>query len=84
MRKQDVTTLGLAHTAFNARNARAARLIEPLRPAPDFEQAIELSHAVVLSERWTVQPDLQYIRHPGGSPAMRNAFVALVRATCSF
>jgi porin len=36
-------------------------------PVRDFETAIELTYQWVLQDGWYIQPDLQYIIHPGGN-----------------
>jgi porin len=36
-------------------------------PIRDFEAAIELTYQWQLANNWLVQPDLQYILHPGGN-----------------
>ncbi len=35
-------------------------------PAPDFESALEISYQAQLASWWIVQPDVQWIIHPGG------------------
>jgi len=59
-------------------------------PVRDFEAAIEVTYQAKIVEGWSVQPDVQYIVHPGGHEAnpldptdrmpMRNAFVAGARS----
>lgn len=63
-------------------------------PIRDYEAALEFTYSARLTQRWTVQPDLQFIFHPGGNisnPAdpsgtvpIRNAVVVGVRTTVSF
>ena len=36
-------------------------------PIRNYEAAIELTYQVQLGPNWSVQPDLQYIVHPGGN-----------------
>jgi porin len=38
-------------------------------PVRDFEAAIEFTYQVPITESWFVQPDVQYIVHPGGNVA---------------
>jgi porin len=83
-RPQDVAALGLAHARFSRRFADGVRLADPAATTPDFEQVIELSYTVALNENLTIQPDLQFIRHPGGSAAQRNALVFLLRLNRSY
>ena len=35
-------------------------------PIRDFEGAVELTYQIQLGDNWSVQPDLQYVIHPGG------------------
>jgi porin len=63
-------------------------------PIQDFEAAIELTYQVKLAGNWSVQPDVQYIVHPGGNisdpgaanPASRipNALVLGLRTMLKF
>ncbi len=39
------------------------------KPIQDFEAAIELTYQFQLAKNWTLQPDFQYIVHPGGNIA---------------
>ena len=58
----------------------------------DYELVLEASYAAQIAPWWIVQPDLQYIVHPGGNvpnPAnpyatIGNAFIAGVRSTVKF
>lgn len=63
-------------------------------PVRDFEVAIELTYQWKLAENWFIQPDLQYILHPGGNipnpldpsstSPIPNALVFGMRATMKF
>jgi porin len=63
-------------------------------PIRDFESAIELNYRAQMSRGWTLQPDLQYVVHPGGRIAnpmtpgstapIGNALVAGLRVTIHF
>lgn len=83
-RPGDVLTLGYAHARFGRDAIAAARRAAPADPAPDFESVIELGYAAAVSEHLTLQPHLQFIRHPGGSPAQGDALVLLLRVTASY
>lgn len=50
----------------------------------DGETAIELTYAAQLSPSFAVQPDLQYILHPGALQARRNAFVIGLRGEVTY
>jgi len=64
--------IAIAH----ARLGSAARAVEPLRRA---ETAIELSYARRIHPRIMVQPDIQYVVHPGWRAARGNAVIAGMR-----
>ncbi len=49
----------------------------------DWEVAIELTWRARLTSQLWIQPDLQYIVHPGGDPEVENALVLGLRATIS-
>lgn len=83
-RPDDVAAVGFAHAAFSSRAAATARLLDPTAPALDHEQALELSYTISLNERVSLKPDLQYIRHPGGSRAQRDALLVMLRVNAEF
>jgi porin len=63
-------------------------------PIPDYETTIELTYRMQLAPNWLLQPDLQYIVHPGGNvanprdptgaTAIPNAFVVGLRTILKF
>lgn len=83
-RPQDQFALGFAHAHHSSDYCRAVREADPTSPDPDFEQVIELSYCIQLTEKVTLQPDLQFVRHPGGSRQHDDAVVLLVRARVQF
>jgi porin len=83
-RASDVTALGFVHANFSPRYAAHVHATDRASPKPDFEQVVELNHNLVLNERFTLQPDLQFIRHPGGSSAQRDAAAFLLRLKTSY
>jgi porin len=50
----------------------------------DFEQVGELSYTIVLNDHLSLQPDLQYIRHPGSDPTRDNALLLMFRLSASY
>jgi porin len=50
----------------------------------DFEQVAELSYTIVLNDHLNLQPDLQYIRHPGSDSTRDNALLFLLRVSASY
>lgn len=62
-----------------------ARDLDPSAVARDFEEVWELSYRIKISDRFTVQPDLQQVRHPGGgSRQVADATVFLLRIASSY
>lgn len=61
-------------------------------PVHNYELALELTYKAVIIPGWTIQPDLQYIVHPGGGEAdpanlssrIPNAMVIGVRTSVTF
>jgi len=53
-------------------------------PGPSFEAVIELTHSIRLAPAIALQPDIQYVLHPGGSRQYGNALVAGFRAVVDF
>ncbi len=70
-RPDDVVGLGAAYgrispqtAAYNLDVAAIAGMPMPIR---DYEATIELTYQMQVAPNWAVQPDLQYIIHPGGN-----------------
>jgi porin len=53
-------------------------------PGPSFESVVELTYSIRLTPCISLQPDLQYVLHPGGSRQYGNALVAGFRAIVDF
>ncbi len=51
---------------------------------PDYEAIFEVTYRFQLAAWWTIQPDLQWVVHPGGSTAVGDALVLGVRSTVAF
>jgi porin len=70
-RPDDIVGIGLAYGRVSpqaaARDRDAAALAGMAMPVRDFEAALELTYQIQLADNWSVQPDLQYIVHPGGN-----------------
>jgi porin len=95
-RADDTLTFGVSYAKIS-RDAAALdqdtlALNGPPYPIRNEEVLFELSYQAQIAPWWTVQPDLQYIVHPGGNvpdPAnpnstVGNAFVADIRSTIKF
>jgi porin len=95
-RPNDVLTFGAAYADIS-RDASALdrdtlALNGPPFPIRDHEAVFEASYAIQIAPWWTLQPDLQYIIHPGGNVqdpsnpnrAVKDAFLGAVRSTIRF
>ncbi|HKK04491.1 MAG TPA: carbohydrate porin [Gammaproteobacteria bacterium] len=70
-RRHDIFTAGIAHAEIRGADAPG-------------ETSYELSYLINLHRFVTLQPDLQYIRHPSGRRDINNAVVALMRLHLEF
>jgi porin len=50
----------------------------------DYEAVIEVSYRAQLTAWWTLQPDFQYVMHPGGNREFDDAFVFSLFTTLRF
>ena len=73
-RERDSVGIAVFHAGFGG----PARRSDALRAG---ETAIEATWHVALGSRLGLQPDVQYIVHPGGIPGVRDAVVAGARLT---
>lgn len=75
-RPDDVLGLAFAYARVSPQAAAADRDMAALTGTPipirDYEAVIELSYRIQLARNWTMQPNLQYIIHPGGNVADPN------------
>jgi len=88
--------VGYAHVSSDLQElAKDARMLSPApAPVPDFEAVIELLYSVQIAPWWLLQPDAQYLFHPGGNTAhpgdptgvttVPDAFVLGIRSTFTF
>jgi len=94
-RADDVLTFGVAYAKISrdaAARDRDFAISEPPYPIRDKEVVFEVSYQAQIAPWWIVQPDLQYIVHPGGNApdpdnpnaTVGNAFVAGIRSTIKF
>jgi porin len=69
-RDNDTVGIGLSYEQVSAAQRDLTlderRLSGTLPPTPDFESALEISYQAQVASWWIVQPDLQWIIHPGG------------------
>jgi porin len=96
-REDDIVGIAFAYGAIGSDAAaldRDQRALTPGYPVRDYEGVAELTYRVQLAPWWTLQPDLQYILHPGGnvpSPVtplaakpVKNALMLGLRTTLKF
>jgi porin len=95
-RADDVLTFGAAYAGISRDAAALDRdtlaINGPPYPIRDYEFLFEVSYQAQIAPWWIVQPDLQYIVHPGGhvpdpnnpNAAIGNAFIAGIRSTIKF
>ena len=93
-REDDVLTFGAAYEKISRDLAALDQDMGPPTPVRNYEAVFELDYAMQIAPWWVLQPDLQYIVHPGGNvldpndPAgtatVKNAFVAGIRSTIKF
>jgi porin len=69
-RPDDAVGVALAFSRVSPRAAEYDRDLATLSGAPmpirDFEAVIELTYQARIDGRWSVQPNIQYVVHPGG------------------
>ena len=82
-RPQDVLAFGYVYGHFSSDFAANARLTSPGVPAPDFEQVVEANYEYVLREKVSLQPDIQWIMHTGGSQALKDSLLLSLRFNAS-
>jgi porin len=95
-RADDVFTLGMAYANIsNDASAldRDIQALAPPYPIRSHELVLEASYTIQVAPWWTIQPDLQYIVHPGGNVPdpfsidnrpVKDAFLGAVRTTIKF
>jgi len=95
-RDDDVLTFGVAYARISrdavALDQDTLAINGPPYPIRNEEVVFELSYQAQIAPWWIVQPDLQYIVHPGGNVpdpdnptlTVRNAFVVGLRSAIKF
>lgn len=88
---RDWDTFGVAFSYLELSDeiADAQRFINSFVPGAagvpvDYEAVLEVSYRAQLTAWWTLQPDLQYVMHPGGSKQLDNALVFSLFTTLRF
>lgn len=97
-RDTDILTLGVAYAQvssdLNAQDRETNNLNGTNAPVRNYEMTLEATYQIVLAPWWTLQPDIQYIIHPGGNvadpnvasgeQAIKNALVLGLRTSITF
>ena len=81
---RDADKLGIAFGYAQMGNQFASQGNASGLPGVGYEAVAELSYSMQLSPAVSIQPDLQYILHPGGSEQYGNALVVGMRAVVNF
>jgi hypothetical protein len=79
-RPDDVVGLGVIYARISRDFANA----QPDRALWGHETVVELTYKIAIARWWSLQPDVQYIVHPGGSTATPNAVVVGLRIDLLF
>ena len=79
---RDTLALGFEFLDISPRVAAAQRSIGVR--TQDYEAIIELTYQRALTPWCSIQPDIQYVIHPGGSSELGNALVVGLRTTITF
>ena len=82
-RDADRLGLGVACARVGGNTRRAERAAGSV-VISDYELVVEFSYEIAGGERWRLVPDLQWIRHPGGSRSLGDALVFGLRTRLSF
>jgi porin len=95
-RSEDLLTFGMAYRRISSSAAALDRDTISTSGAPypirNYEMQVELDYSAKIAPWWTLQADLQHIRHPGGrvpdpgnpNQIVKDAFVVGVRSTMRF
>src|SRR6185503_16438860 len=79
-RPADVLGIGFIYARISRDFAQA----QPDRPRWGYESVIEVTYKIAFAPWLSVQPDVQYILHPGGSTALPDATVVGIRLDVLF
>jgi porin len=94
-RADDTLTFGAAYIKISPDGValdRDTNALTPPYPLRNQEVVFEVSYAAQIAPWWTIQPDFQYIVHPGGNvlnpnnlaATIKNAAIVGVRSTIKF
>jgi porin len=81
---RDADKLGVSFAYARMSDYLRSKATEAGVPGASFESVAELTYSIRLAPSIALQPDLQYILHPGGTQQYGNALVVGVRAVVDF
>ena len=68
--------------------AKAQQLVNTVAPGTfspvDYEGLLEITYKAQIAAWWTLQPSVQWVIHPGGSQADRDAWAVVLMTTIRF
>lgn len=82
-RDDDALALGFAYVNVSE-DQRSAERTAGASVLSDYELAVELTYQINVTPWLGIQPDVQWIRHPGGSGALDDALVVGLRTRVTF
>lgn len=88
-RNDDAIGLGCVFVGASEDLRRRERDDRDIRGVPvdtfsDYELVLELTYTAWLTPWWTLQPDVQWVLHPGGSAAIEDAWIIGLRTGLTF
>ena len=85
-REEDIAGVGLVYARISddIRRRERVEFAGSGIPASDYEMVLEISYAFQVGEWLSIQPDFQWVQHPGGSRALPDALVFGLRTTILF
>jgi porin len=82
-RRNDVLAVGLAYAGIsdlaNDYEDGLKAIFPGYSPDQDYEAVLEVTYSIELTPFWSLQPDIQWVLHPGGSNALGDALVLGIR-----
>lgn len=87
-REWDSLAVAASYLQFSRGIRHAQQELDQLAPGSvvpvDYEGVLEVSYKAQLTAWWTLQPDIQYVVHPGGSAGTPNATVFILQTCLRF
>jgi porin len=83
-RPNDMIGVAIGRTNYNSRAAEAIELANPGVAVPRAEYPLELFYSYNVRPGWSVQPDFQYIAHPGGYVQASSVVILGLRTDLEF